>query len=189
MSGDLVPVARVGIVDASCVARNGLPVGRVRRLVSVLDFLHEHGTRVICIADASLRYAIDDQSAYQKLVDEGVVLQAPADSSADTFIIELEAALHMRGVESFVVSNDSDLSMSRFLGRTLKFMFIPWDEGEILLTGIRELRDSLCGSELHDGTLSRGSHPHQGQITHAFSCDKERRCSNPPSEGNVLLRW
>jgi len=43
--------------------------------------------RIIIIADASLRHKIDEKDTFEKLIDEGMVSQAPAKTAADEFII------------------------------------------------------------------------------------------------------
>lgn len=51
--------------------------------------------------DATLRHEIDDPEQLEALLDQGVVLQAPADTSADYFVLEV-ADEH----GAIVVSND-----------------------------------------------------------------------------------
>jgi hypothetical protein len=126
---------RVGIIDASNVARSGLRNGRITRLKAMLSEFQEHHVLGCCIADASLRYVIDDPDSYQNLLDEEKVVQAPAGSTADEFIVGLAAKLSEEGLEPFVVTNDKDLGTRRFAGRNLKFMFARLGEREFLVLG------------------------------------------------------
>jgi hypothetical protein len=89
------------IVDASNVARHTPdplalePPPRVANLRQMRDFLLRDGFfPVLLIADANLRFYVDDRIAYQSLVDRHVVREVPARTSADEILIrEAEARL------------------------------------------------------------------------------------------------
>jgi len=61
----------------------------------------EEGFEPIIVADAALRHQIDDAAAYEKMIDDGIVRQAPAGTDADYFILSFA-----RELNASVVSND-----------------------------------------------------------------------------------
>lgn len=74
---------------------------RLANILAVRDKLREDGLEPVVVADAALRHQIDDRNGYERLVDEGVVRQAPAGTDADYFILTFARELDAR-----VVSND-----------------------------------------------------------------------------------
>lgn len=105
------PVSNVVLVDGSNVAHSteGEPP-HVANLLVVHDKLREEGFEPIIVADAALRHQIDDPRAYEKLIDDGVVRQAPAGTDADYFILSFA-----RELNASIVSND------RFRDRVKQF--------------------------------------------------------------------
>ncbi|ABU81935.1 hypothetical protein Igni_0753 [Ignicoccus hospitalis KIN4/I] len=94
----------VAVVDASNVVMHGPKVGkkgRIENLLVVINALRERGFEVYAIADASLRHKVDKPEVLERLIAKGVVLQAPASTPADYFI--LSVADREYGI---VVSND-----------------------------------------------------------------------------------
>ena len=93
---------RVALIDASNVAHSteGDRV-RLANILAVRDKLVEDGYEPIIMADAALRHQIDDRAAYEQLVDDGVVKQAPAGTDADYFILSFA-----RELDAQIVSND-----------------------------------------------------------------------------------
>lgn len=90
------------LVDASNVAHS--TEGEQALLANILairEKLSEEGLEPIVVADAALRHQIDDQQGYERLVDQGIVRQAPAGTDADYFILSFARELDAR-----VVSND-----------------------------------------------------------------------------------
>ena len=90
------------LVDASNVAHSTegqQPL--LSNILAVREKLTEEGLEPVVVADAALRHQIDDRSGYERLVDEGVVRQAPAGTDADYFILSFARELDAR-----VVSND-----------------------------------------------------------------------------------
>jgi hypothetical protein len=61
----------------------------------------EEGLEPIIVADAALRHQIDDTKAYEKMIDDGLVRQAPAGTDADYFILSFA-----RELSAGIVSND-----------------------------------------------------------------------------------
>ena len=90
------------IVDASNVAhsteKSSACLANVRL---VRDRLTEQGLTPILVADAALRHQIDDPCAYEALVKEGEIKQAPAGTDADYFILTFA-----RELDASVLSND-----------------------------------------------------------------------------------
>ncbi len=96
------PVPKVAIIDASNITRRigppapHWPLGRSREegplgIMRYLDLTMEEAKKryekVIVIADASLKHKIDDGPRFAKMLDEGAVIEAPARSEADHFIL------------------------------------------------------------------------------------------------------
>lgn len=96
------PASNIALVDGSNVAH--FTEGQKARLQNILlvrDKLIEEGLEPIIVADAALRHQIDDVAAYERLVDEGSVKQAPAGTDADYFILSFAKELR-----ASIVSND-----------------------------------------------------------------------------------
>ena len=90
------------LVDASNVAHaTEGGEARLRNITLVQEKLREEGLQPIVVADAALRHQIDDKAAYEKLVDDGTVHQAPAGTDADYFILTFA-----RELDASVLSND-----------------------------------------------------------------------------------
>lgn len=99
---------RCAIVDASNVARhNPDPLAldnspRVASLLMVRDFLFRRDFfPVMLIADATLRFHVDDKAAYLSLVERGIIRETPPGTSADeTLIVE------SREKDATLITND-----------------------------------------------------------------------------------
>lgn len=90
------------LVDASNVAHSTEGAApRLGNILAVRDRLFEDGLEPVVVADAALRHQIDDKPGYERLVDQGVVRQAPAGTDADYFILSFARELDAR-----IVSND-----------------------------------------------------------------------------------
>ena len=90
------------LVDGSNVAHS--TEGEQAQLANILAVrakLSEEGLEPVVVVDAALRHQIDDHAGYEKLVDQGVVRQAPAGTDADYFILSFARELDAR-----IVSND-----------------------------------------------------------------------------------
>jgi hypothetical protein len=94
--------SNVVLVDGSNVAHSieGEPP-HVANLIAIREKLREEGLEPIIVADAALRHQIDDQPRYERMIDEGMVRQAPAGTDADYFILSFA-----RELNASVVSND-----------------------------------------------------------------------------------
>jgi hypothetical protein len=94
--------ASVVLVDGSNVAHSTEgEAPRLANLLAIRDKLREEGDDPIIVADAALRHQIDDPRAYEQLVDDGLVRQAPAGTDADYFLLSFA-----RELDASVVSND-----------------------------------------------------------------------------------
>ena len=90
------------IVDASNVAHaTEKTAPRLANVRLVRDRLTLDGMTPILVADAALRHQIDDSARYERLVEEGLVKQAPAGTDADYFILTFA-----RELDASVLSND-----------------------------------------------------------------------------------
>jgi hypothetical protein len=93
---------KVVLVDGSNVAHSTEgEAPRVANILAVRDKLREEGEDPIIVADAALRHQIDDSDAYEQMVEEGLVRQAPAGTDADYFILSFA-----RELDASIVSND-----------------------------------------------------------------------------------
>lgn len=118
------------LVDASNVAHSTEGgEARLRNIRLVEDKLRQEGLEPIIVADAALRHQIDDKAAYEKLIDEGKVHQAPAGTDADYFILSFA-----REMDARVLTNDrfrdraKDFPRER--NRVIRFMIV---DGEVVL--------------------------------------------------------
>ena len=95
-------ISDVVLVDGSNVAHSteGEPP-HVANLIAIRDKLVEEGLEPIIVADAALRHQIDDPKRYEKMIDDGMVRQAPAGTDADYFILAFA-----RELNASVLSND-----------------------------------------------------------------------------------
>jgi hypothetical protein len=99
MSGE---ETRTVIVDGSNVAHSSegeRPL--LENILAVRDKLVEEGYEPVILADAALRHQIDEESAFEKMVESGEIKQAPAGTDADYFILSFA-----RELEATIVSND-----------------------------------------------------------------------------------
>ena len=94
--------SRIAIVDGSNVAHaTEGGEARLANLQLMRDKLVEKGLDPVLVVDAALRHQIDDPAAYEKMVEDGELKQAPAGTDADYFILSFARELGAR-----VVSND-----------------------------------------------------------------------------------
>ena len=94
--------SNVVLVDGSNVAHatEGTPP-LVANLLAVRNKLIEEDLDPIIVADAALRHQIDDPGRYERMIDDGMVRQAPAGTDADYFILSFA-----RELNASVLSND-----------------------------------------------------------------------------------
>jgi len=100
-SGRQEPTSVV-LVDGSNVAHSSeAEQPSLADIVAVCDKLRGEGYEPVVVVDAALRHQIDDKAAYERLVDEGHIRQAPAGTDADYFILSFA-----RELDASIVSND-----------------------------------------------------------------------------------
>ena len=136
------------IIDASNVARLGSEKAKIGRLQNAFNKLASINLKFTCIADANLRHLIDNREEYEKMIDESLVIQAPAGSRADTFILRLARELSHECVTSYLMTNDNQLIQmatgdNRIRG--IHFIFVPWEEKESMIfdPGLETLQEEL----------------------------------------------
>ncbi len=125
-------MSETAVIDGANVAlqeKSSGGKGKVSSLIKIRRILKDKGYRTIIIADASLRYDIDERQQYDDLERQGVVYQAPAGTEADYFVLktaELEDAI--------VISNDRyDKYQAQFpwiRDRRIPFMVV---DGNVIL--------------------------------------------------------
>ena len=123
------PPPRLVLVDGSNVAHSSEGgQARLANLLAVREKLREEGLDSVIVADAALRHQIDDADGYERLVEGGVVRQAPAGTDADYFILSFADEL-----DASVVSNDRFRdrigSFPDVRKRIIKYMIV---EGEVV---------------------------------------------------------
>lgn len=96
------PEEKVAIIDGSNVAYSTEGGGaRLANIRLVMEKLREDGFKPIVFVDAALRHQIDEEAAYEDLVENGIIRQVPAGTDADYFILSFAQEL-----DSAIVSND-----------------------------------------------------------------------------------
>lgn len=99
------------LVDASNVAHaTEGGEARLENIRIVQAKLLEDGFEPLVVADAALRHQIDDKAAYEAMIENGQVHQAPAGTDADFFILSFARELNAR-----ILTND------RFRDRATEF--------------------------------------------------------------------
>ena len=90
------------IVDGSNVAHSSEGEKALLGNIKVVrDKLVEEGYEPVIVADAALRHQIDEEAAFEQMVESGEIRQAPAGTDADYFILSFA-----RELEATIVSND-----------------------------------------------------------------------------------
>lgn len=90
------------LVDASNVAHaTEGGEARLANIELVQAKLREQRFEPIIVADAALRHQIDRRADYEKLIDDGLVHQAPAGTDADYFILSFA-----REMDARILTND-----------------------------------------------------------------------------------
>jgi hypothetical protein len=128
----------VVLVDGSNVAHSSEGErAQLANIIAVCDRLREEGYEPLVLADAALRHQIDDRLAYERMVDEAEIRQAPAGTDADYFILAFA-----RELDASIVSNDRYRDRQKAFPdaakRLIKFMVM---RGEVVLerrTGRRD---------------------------------------------------
>jgi Zc3h12a-like Ribonuclease NYN domain len=137
----------VVVVDASnvCLAkRDELGRPKLSNLLAIQRLLLDLGFELVLFCDANLKYVIDDADGLQRLLGRGDVLQVPAGTDADVWILDAAARLGAR-----VVSNDTYREYHRrfpwIRERRVPFMFV---NGQLLVPDlVNGFAEPLRGAE------------------------------------------
>ena len=90
------------IIDGSNVAHSSEgDRAHLDNIRVVRDKLRDEGYEPVIVADAALRHQIDDEPAFEQMVESGEIRQAPAGTDADYFILSFA-----RELDASIVSND-----------------------------------------------------------------------------------
>lgn len=136
-SGGAAP-GPVVLVDGSNVAHSSEgDRPELANIVAVCDKLREEGYDPVVVVDAALRHQIDDRTGYERMVDGGMIRQAPAGTDADYFILSFA-----RELEASIVSNDRFRDRQKAFPdaarRLIRYMVV---KGEVVLERRTERRD------------------------------------------------
>ena len=126
------------LVDGSNVAHSSeRERPELANIVAVCDKLREGGYDPVVVVDAALRHQIDDRAGYERMVDGGMIRQAPAGTDADYFILSFA-----RELEASIVSNDRFRDRQKAFPdaarRLIRYMVV---KGEVVLERRTERRD------------------------------------------------
>jgi hypothetical protein len=120
------------LVDASNVAHGKTSFAtqpRIENLKRLLDRLRGYHVRIVALADASLRYKIDQSSELESMMASGLLEQVPAGTAADDFLWQLWKSYTSQGSRAYIVTNDKFPSTnaaaeSRTESPRIAFMFV-----------------------------------------------------------------
>ena len=90
------------LVDGSNVAHSTEgEKAQLANVVAMREKMQEEGFDPVVVVDGALRHQIDDTAGYERILESGVVRQAPAGTDADYFLLSFARELDAR-----IVSND-----------------------------------------------------------------------------------
>lgn len=137
------------LVDAANVAFFNRDRPDARASVANLEAMRRHlesmGYQPIFIADAALKYKVDDERRLDHLEQDGKILQAPAATEADYFLLAYSARENLPIVSNDVY-RDRDEEFPEAVQRRVPFMIV---EGTVIID-----REKL--SEVENGDQQRG---------------------------------
>ena len=129
---------QIALVDGSNVAystERDRPM--LANITLVCDRLEAEGYQPIVVVDAALRHQIDARDAYEQMVENGKIKQAPAGTDADYFILAFA-----RELDAAVVSNDRfrdrEKAFPEARDRVIRYMIV---EGEVVFERRTQRRD------------------------------------------------
>jgi hypothetical protein len=151
--GESVPIRPTVhyIVDGSNVAleaRTFKEGGRLQQLELVMDKLAQtKGSAITIIVDANLRHHIDRKDDLEVMIKDRRVLQAPAQTDADEFILQTAEAHRSRDEDVVIITNDRYLEyIKKYKPRfdwvrdaCKRFMFVFSADGSQVLEAIISL--------------------------------------------------
>jgi hypothetical protein len=121
---------RRAVVDASNVAHaTEGGEARLANIELVQQKLREAGFETLIVADAALRHQIDRRADYERLINDGLVHQAPAGTDADYFILSFAREMNAR-----ILTNDRFRDRAKAFPqereRIIRYMIV---QGEVVL--------------------------------------------------------
>jgi hypothetical protein len=151
--GESVPIKPTVhfIVDGSNVAmeaRTFKEGGRLEQLELVMDKLYQtKGSAITVLVDANLRHHIDRKDDLEAMIKDRRVLQAPAQTDADEFILQTAEAHRSRDEKVVIITNDRYLEyLKKYKPRfdwvrdaCKRFMFVFSADGSQVLEAIISL--------------------------------------------------
>lgn len=113
---------KIVIVDVSNVACDNVPKGqkpRLSQVLSTITYYKDKGFEVVSIADASLRWRIDERQEFERKLDNGDIEQSPKGIPADEYILTLAKDKYSNAK---IVTNDSfsDEKLKERYGDTIR---------------------------------------------------------------------
>jgi hypothetical protein len=129
---------KVAIIDGSNVAHSTEgDAAHLANIKLVREKMEEEGYEPVVVVDAALRHQVDDRRAYEEMVEDGTLRQAPAGTDADYFILSFA-----RELDAVVVSNDRfrdrEKAFPEARDRVIRFMIVA---GEVVLERRTKRRD------------------------------------------------
>jgi hypothetical protein len=129
---------KVAIIDGSNVAHSTEgDAAHLANITLVREKMEEEGYEPIVVVDAALRHQVDNRRAYEEMVEDGTLRQAPAGTDADYFILSFA-----RELDAVVVSNDRfrdrEKAFPEARDRVIRFMIVA---GEVVLERRTKRRD------------------------------------------------
>ena len=121
---------------------------RKRKSEDVVDKLEKtDGAAITILVDANLRHHIDRKDDLETMIKDRKVLQAPAQTDADEFILQTAEAHRSRGEEVVIITNDRYLEyLKKYKPRfdwvrdaVKQFMFVFSADGSKVLEAIISL--------------------------------------------------
>lgn len=124
------PTSKTVLIDGSNVAHSSEgDRAQLANIRAIRDKMLEDGYEPIIVTDAALRHQIDDEQAFEQMVEAGEIKQAPAGTDADYFILSFA-----RELDASVVSNDRFKDRRKDFpeveDRVIRYMII---NGEVVL--------------------------------------------------------
>ena len=126
------------LIDGSNVAHSTEgDAAHLANITLVREKMEEEGYEPIVVVDAALRHQVDNRRAYEEMVEDGRLRQAPAGTDADYFILSFA-----RELDAVVVSNDRfrdrEKAFPEARDRVIRFMIVA---GEVVLERRTKRRD------------------------------------------------
>ncbi|MEM2618809.1 MAG: hypothetical protein QW356_04925 [Candidatus Hadarchaeales archaeon] len=136
------------VVDGSTVLYNGGSQPHLQNLLLLMEELERRGARFEVYCDASIRHKVDDKKQYEKLVREGKIVQCPAGTQADKWILKRAEAT---GAKIITLDRYDDLAVD------FPFVVEPGRRVPFMIRGNQVMLD-----EPQDDPVSKGERIQKG---------------------------